>query len=174
MARNTKCPSCGLFFDRDQIPFIHVKNRYWHKSCWDAENAKAAQSELDLKALEEYVMKLFKLDYIDARIRKQMKDMMASYSFTYSGIHKTLIYWYEIKKNSIEKANGGLGIVPYVYKDAAKYFYTVFMAQQQNKDKDTSQFVKKGRTIRITPPERKVKPIRIIDLDALEEVENGE
>ena len=43
------------------------------------------------------------------------------------------------------------------------------MAQQQNKDKDANDFVKKGRAITITSPRRKVKKLKQIDLDILEE-----
>ena len=48
---------------------------------------------------------------------------------------KTLIYWYEIKGNSTEKANGGIGIIPYVYKDASEYYYSIYLAQIANRDK---------------------------------------
>jgi hypothetical protein len=77
------------------------------------------------------------------------------------------VYFYEIKGNSIDKANGGIGIVPYVYEDAKKYFYTIYMAQAQNQDKDIKSFVKKGITVKIAPPERKVKQKRLIDLEAI-------
>jgi len=170
MANKCKCPGCLLYFDRDKVEFVHLKNRYWHKTCFDAQNAKLDQDDKDLKVLEEYIMKLFKVEYIDARIRKQLKDMLANYGFTYSGIHKTLVYWYEVKKSSKEKANGGLGIVPFIYEPAKKYFYTVFMAREQNKDKDANDFVTKGRTVTITSPRRKVKQIKQINLDILEEV----
>ena len=48
---------------------------------------------------------------------------------------KSLVYFYQVKGNPISKANGALGIVPYVYQDAYNYYYSLFMAQQANKDK---------------------------------------
>ena len=81
MAKATKCPGCALYFDRDKIEFVHLKNRYWHKTCSDAAHSKLDQDVKDLKILEDYIMKLFKAEYIDARIRKQLKDMLANYGF---------------------------------------------------------------------------------------------
>jgi hypothetical protein len=167
MSRPVKCPGCSLFFDRDKIAFVQFKNRYWHKQCYDSMTQQSAQDDRDLKVLEEYIVKLLKLDCMNARIKKQIKDMRSEYGFTYSGILKSLQYFYEVRNNSIEKANGGVGIVPYVYEDAKKYFYTIYMAQQQNVDKSAEQYVKKGKKIIIAPPERKVKVVELIDLEAL-------
>ena len=36
MARLTKCPICELSFDRDKCEFVHHKNRYYHKVCYDS------------------------------------------------------------------------------------------------------------------------------------------
>ena len=69
-----------------------------------------------------------KIDYVDARIQLQIKQYINDYNFTYSGIRKALIYFYEIKGNSIDKANGGIGIVPYVYKNAYNYYLALWQA----------------------------------------------
>ena len=34
----------------------------------------------------------------------------------------TLKYFFEIKKNSIEKSKGSIGIIPYIYSEAALYY----------------------------------------------------
>ncbi len=169
MARPTKCPVCNLFFNRDQVAFVHHKNRYYHKSCYDKQIQQTVQDEKDLIILEDYIVHLLQLDCINARIRKQIKDMKDTYNFSYSGIHKSLEYFYEVKKNSIAKANGGIGIVPYVYEDAKNYYYTMYMAQEQNRGKDARAYIVKGRTVVIEPPQRKVKTIKTFDLDLLEE-----
>ena len=41
---------------------------------------------------------------------------------TYKGMNSTLIYFYDIKKNSTKGSNEGIGIIPYVYEEAKKYF----------------------------------------------------
>ena len=45
---------------------------------------------------------------------------------------KTLIYFYEVKHNTIDKSNGRIGIIEYVYNDASKYYYAIWQAQQIN------------------------------------------
>ena len=49
---------------------------------------------------------------------------------------KTLYWWYEIKGNSIENAQGGIGIIPYIYEDALKYYYSLYLAKIANEDKE--------------------------------------
>lgn len=80
---------------------------------------------------------------------------MAEYNFSYTGILKALIYFFEIKGNDIDKANDGIGIVPYIYKDAYNYYYSLWIAKQKNIDKDISNFIPKVKQITIKRPVRK-------------------
>ena len=64
---------------------------------------------------------------------------MTENNYTYSGILKTLKYWFEIKKGDLEKANGGIGIVPYVYDDAFLYWRGIWEAREKNKGTFESQ-----------------------------------
>ena len=68
-------------------------------------------------------------------------------------ILKSLIYFYQIKHNSIEKANGNIAIVPYIYKDAYNYFYELFLLEQQEMKIEE----KEEREIVIPPPKPKKK-----------------
>ena len=45
--------------------------------------------------------------------------------YTYLGIVRALEYHFVIKKGSIAKGKNGIGIVPYVYDDAQKYFDSI-------------------------------------------------
>ena len=101
-------------------------------------------------------MKLFKEDYINPRIRKQINDFMTTYNYTYSGMLKALIYFYDVKGNSIEKSHGGIGIIPYIYKDAYNYYYQLWEAQERNKEKDIGLFVPQVVEIKIKNPQRKI------------------
>jgi hypothetical protein len=40
----------------------------------------------------------------------------------YRGQLLTLKYFYEIKKNSVKKSNGSIGIIPFIYEDARCYY----------------------------------------------------
>ena len=153
-----KCIYCGVTFDRDKLPFIQVsQRRYAHQECSLSEDQKKDKEEQDKIDLENYILQLFKIDYVDAKIRKQIKQYREEYNYTYSGIHKALIYFYEVKGNSIEKANGGIGIVPYVYQNAYNYYLALWQAKQRNQDKVLVDYVPKVKEVVIPRPQRKVK-----------------
>ena len=92
--------------------------------------------------------------YINARVRKQMNDYIKEYQYTYSGMLKALIYFYEVKGNNKNKANGGIGIIPFIYKDAYNYYYNLWMIQQSNKDKNVIDYVPKLKEIKIPIPKK--------------------
>lgn len=50
-------------------------------------------------------------------------------NYSYSGMYKSLKYFFEIKGNPIEKANGGIGIIPWIWDDALKYWRALWEAQ---------------------------------------------
>ena len=158
MAHIVTCIYCKKKFDRDKYPFVQVSNRrYAHTECSMSDDQKKAKEELDKEALNNYIMKLFNTSYVDARVQKQIKQYVDEYNFTYSGIQKALTYFFEIKGNSLEKANGGIGIVPYVYKNAYNYYYALWQAQQKNEDKVVTDYVPNVKEIVIPRPQRKLK-----------------
>lgn len=56
-------------------------------------------------------MQLFKTDYVNPRIQKQIKKYTDEYHYTYSGIRKALYYHYEIRHGDLEKACGAIGML---------------------------------------------------------------
>ena len=46
-------------------------------------------------------MKLYNTDHVLPRIKQQIKKYVEEYGYTYSGIMKALIYYYEIKGNKL-------------------------------------------------------------------------
>ena len=81
--------------------------------------------------------------------------MKENKNYTYSGIYKSIVYWYEVKHGDVEKSYYGLGIVPYIYEQAYQYYYNIWLAQQNNKDKDIADYIPSQETIiRIRTPKR--------------------
>lgn len=113
------------------------------------------KEDLDKMKLEQYIKKLFHTDYVDPRIQKQIKNYIKEYNFTYSGILKSLVYFYEVKQNPVEKSNDGIGIVPWVYKQAFNYYYAIWLAQQKNTDKTVENYIPKETEIIIPRPKPK-------------------
>ena len=89
---------------------------------------------------------------------RQITDYRKNYNFTYSGMLKALVWWFEVKKNSVEAANGGIGILPYIYNDAKTYYYGLYLAQQANKNKQIRVQVEE---VEIAPPQVYVQPPRL-------------
>lgn len=158
MGHPVKCLYCGKTFDRDKEPWVKVTSkRYAHKACSMTQEELLSEEEKDKQELEKYIMKLFKINFINPLMKKQIKSYIKDYGYSYSGIQKSLQYFYEIKNNSIEKANGGIGIVPYVYDKAYKYYYALWEAQQKNENKDINLFVPKVKEVVIPVPKVKIK-----------------
>lgn len=129
-------------------------NKYVHKTCQELENQR---EKTDREKLEEYIKELFQISYIEPRVKAQIKKYVEEYNFTYSGMQKALYYHYEIKGGDKTKANGGIGIVPYVYQNAYNYFYELWLAQQKNKDVQIELYQPRVKEIIIPRPERKIK-----------------
>lgn len=83
-----------------------------------------------------------------------MNEYIREYQYTYSGMLKALVYFYEVKGNNKNKANGGIGIIPFIYKDAYNYYYNLWMIQQSNKDKNVIDYVPKLKEIKIPIPKK--------------------
>lgn len=100
-----------------------------------------------------------------------MNDYIKEYQYTYSGMLKALVYFYEVKGHDKNKANGGIGIIPFIYKDAYNYYYNLWMIQQSNKDKNVIDYVPKLKEIRIPIPKKEPRKRSVFTfLDEQEEL----
>ena len=157
MAHYVKCPKCGETFDRDIIQAVRINGRrYGHAKCYPDNNNFVPLVEKKIseeQKIKNYAKSILKEQYVAARVNKQIKDFLAE-GYTASGILKTLIYWYEIKHNDISKAMGGIGIVPYVYKQALDYYYNLYLAEMANVDKDIDEYRPKEIFISIDLPKK--------------------
>lgn len=154
-ADNITCAYCKKPLSKKDSNCILIENgKYVHKECQELEENR---EKTDKEKLEIYIKELFNLPYLDPRVKSQIKKYKEEYNFTYSGIQKALFYFYEIKNGDKSKANGGIGIVPYVYKDAYNYFYELWLAKQKNKDVQAKLYIPQIKEIVIKRPERKIK-----------------
>lgn len=173
MAHYVTCTICKKRFDRDKYPAVLVNTRrYAHASCAGALSEEQAKEEQDRQALEEYIIQLFNLKHMDGRITLQIKKFIQDYNYTYSGILRTLKYFYEVKKNDLSKSNNGIGIVPWVYQEAYNYYYNQWLLKQKNTDKNIEEYSPHYIDIVIKEPIRQPKKRKIFTfLD--EEVEDA-
>lgn len=149
-------------FDRDKEPFKQIsERRYAHLTCAIAAENEKSQAEKDKEDLENYIMNLLGEEFISPKVRKQISNYIETYNFTYSGMKKALVYFYEVKGNDKSKANGGIGIIPYVYRDAYNYYYSIWLANQKNEDKIVPNYKPIVREVRIPPPQLKPRKRRL-------------
>lgn len=160
MAHKVKCYYCGITFDRDKEPSEKVgARRYAHLKCYTDNEGQLREEDMDKKLLYDYLQKILGQDYNAAKVSKQINEFVEDKHYSYSGIYKTLYYFYDIKGGKREEAMGGIGIVPFVWDEAYKYYLGIHNANKINKDKDIEKIKNLTETIEIFSPkaERKIK-----------------
>lgn len=152
-----KCKYCGQTFDRVTTPFVQVSDRrYAHRECAISEQERITKEQKEKEELENYINFLLGTKTLSQKVRRQLKEYREEYHYTNTGMLKTLQYMYEIKHNSPEKMNGGVGIIGYTYQDAQNYYYKIWLANESNKDKKIEAFIPEVKEIKIETPVRKV------------------
>lgn len=160
-----KCPYCQNSFDANSEETVRPSaRRYAHKKCYEDAQVTKTKEQEDEEALYKYMKDKFKEDYAYVPLRSQVRKYIEQ-GYTYSGILKTLIYFFDKKGGSLEKSKGRIGIVPFVYVEASKYYKDVHDALQRNEGKDLNTFKGKERVITIVAPERKTKQKKLFDLE---------
>ena len=169
-----KCFICGQTFDRDKEPTVPVtKRRYAHKACADKAGAQTIQQEQAKAEFFQYLEKLFGKGYDYVVNSKLAEGYVNDYGFTYSGMQKALYYFYEVLQNDVSQAEGRIGIIPYAYEPAYRYFYDIWEKQQQNVGKNIKDYIPQQISVSIPEPHRQIKRPKVFTfLD--EEVTDGE
>ena len=171
MAHNVICAICGQKFDRDKVQAVkYGARRYAHYKCEPSGELVPLGEGADpeLQKLKDYINQLFGDKANWALINKQIKKFKETNGYSYSGMLKSLVYFFDVKHNSIDKTNGGIGIIEYCYQDAYNYYYNLFMAQQANKDKSLLTQIKE---IIIKPPQKRGTKRKLFDLGEFEDEE---
>jgi len=137
MSHIVKCRWCGVPFDTDNLEkdkWVMPKEKwYYHIDCWHEKETPGStkpDSKNKQDEFEVYRQNIFLFierdlkgicDY--ARITQQMTQFKTkNKDWTYKGMFLVLKWFYEIKKNDWNKANGGIGILPYVYYEGTEYW----------------------------------------------------
>lgn len=161
-----KCSICGQMFDRGSVQAVRTgARRYAHLSC-DPNNTDLVPLVIketdnpDYIKLMDYIKKIYgdKANY--PLIKKQIKKYIEEQKYSLSGILKSLVWFYDVKHNSVDGSNGGIGIVEYCYQDAYNYYLALFIAQQANADKVLDNEIKE---VTIAPPEMRGTKQKLID-----------
>ena len=100
---NVICAYCKKPLSKKDADCVMLDNgKYVHEACKVLEDSR---EKTEKEKLEEFLKELFQIPYIDARLKAQIKKYIEEYNYTYSGIQKALIYYYDIKGG--DKVCGG-------------------------------------------------------------------
>lgn len=159
-----KCHICGKvgaqgrhnYEDRFTCLACEPMTDYYHVDDFEIINGEVKRTvALSGKTESEQRWVLINIIYtiFDNEINQKVFSLIPRYlkkGYTYLGMVRALEYHYFIRKSSKEKANNSIGIIPYVYDDAQKYFekinsrhYLQYLSHANNIDKPAPVIEKK-------------------------------
>lgn len=126
----------------------------------------------DRDALWYYIYRLFGQYSEDKPVSDWNVTQMMKFKnqgMTYKGQLLTLKYFFEIKKSSVEKSNGSIGIIPWIYSEAAEYYAQKEKEQKTISDAIKAQLEKDRVEIKYNPSNyiNKKKKKKEIDLNSI-------
>ena len=124
---------------------VRIDNKNFHPHC--------AKIYADKKELAETICRIFKLKAPGPR-NNAFISKYASEGMTYEGMTRALMCFYDVQKNSIDKSNGGIGIVPWVYEDANRYY-----ERKENMEKQLEEAIEYSKNNQ--PQEEKTRKVRV-------------
>lgn len=165
MARKVKCPECGTFNDKENA--VYHNSKYYCKVCYDNKMREAQ----DYRNLIAYICELYQLDAPTGWMLKQIKDFKEQFKYTYKGIKTTLHYFYEIQEGNDVADSMGIGIVPFIYDEAKKFYIDKKAVKDSVYNCDLDELQNNKRIVKKQiinkPSENKYKDIALIDIEKL-------
>ena len=102
-----------------------------------------------------------KEEELPAKVYAVSEDYIKKYNFSFDGMYQTLVYLNEIIKK--ELTGDIVGIIPYYYTEAEKYYKNLEKVEEMNKDMDISKMYQK-KTIVIQPKRSNHNQIDITEI----------
>lgn len=170
-----ECRICHEQIDKEKDDWIKpVNNYYYHKKCYQDWKQSKPLIDAEWKPfIYDFISRDLKQSYnyhmIEAQLKKFLKENM-----TMKGIYFALKYFYEVKHNNWDKGNGGIGIVPYIYKESCTYWATQerinngIVAEIERQLREVTE-----RNQTVVVKKKTQKKVRI-DLSAIAEMEDDE
>lgn len=156
------CLYCNKKFNIKE-PHYKVINRYAHEKCYLEHYNE--EEELAKDEIWQYLTKVLKMDAKFTTVDRQRQEYIAK-GCTNVGILNALKYYYEVVRGSVEKSQNRIGIVPYVYDEAQKY-YRDLEKEKERVGKNVKKWLKKEVVELKITGNRKKKEKDYIDLDSI-------
>lgn len=132
-----QCRYCKVPIDRDHQDDWVERSRGWtyHKDCYEkilaakqrVKEKGVSSGEEDEDTWLDSIYDLLKCDlkcqFDWRKIMSQWEHFLRRGTMTPKGIYFAVKYYYDIRHGDPKKSEGGIGIVPYIYEEAAQYWY---------------------------------------------------
>ena len=154
------CAFCGeKTVDKKSSNYIRYKDKNFHKECG------LKQQEKD--NFFKYVCEIFKLKSPGPKIYSQANSFVQYKHYTYKGMQYTLEYIYKViqKKDNQPFDAKSIGLIPYYYEEAKKYF-TKIEIKKENNQKILNNITSNQQIINV-PFRDKEKELFIYDIENL-------
>lgn len=121
-----KCRICHQPIDKNGNDWCMPSvNYYYHIKCyndWKATEPDPDELKLWIDRITSFLGQDLKVSYNYKKCENQITKYIKTNKYTAKGIFFALKYFYEVKHNSWEKSNDGIGIVPYIYEESCNYW----------------------------------------------------
>lgn len=161
-----KCPYCKKEFNKDKVANVHVKNRYYHAECYE----KFQSDDVLVEKIQNKAKSLFGSHYSYAKVAKQIRSLQEQ-GKSLESIFNAIVYWYDVKDGDTDKANGGIGIIEYIYPESERYWKEKREDKEKNLNADYASFLLEDKDEFVISPKpfRKPKRVRLFKLVQKEE-----
>lgn len=182
------CPYCGKNVNKEDKDAIKntIKGldlrRYYHLECHQKAKVEPKEEWPEFKRKSEedegytlWTTNMYDYLLIEQRIipdmvliKVQTRNFMRK-GMRPKGMYNALRYFYEVvKKDAIDKSNGGIGIVPHVYEDARAYWENRQLKEHNIVEQINNQIeqMEKKKTI-LLKKKKKIKKGMEIDWDEI-------
>ncbi len=140
-----KCLFCNSYFDRETVPCVKIGRRYAHKTCVEGNQELTAEYQ-EKESFWAYIKKIYGSKYNFQLINTQATQYIEAYHYTWKSMENALRWFYEVKKGNIDEGNGGIGIIPFIYDEANKYYEQMNLTKAKNEKKGGSSVVVEVQT----------------------------
>ena len=135
MSHIVKCRICKQAFDTELLDkdlwTMPSKGWYYHKECYTNWKVSSTHDDEEWKLLiYDFLARDLKVSYNYHMCEAQRKKFISQNKYTNKGIYFTLKYFYELQKGEWDKGKGGIGIIPFVYKEATEYWTKLEIAKR--------------------------------------------
>lgn len=133
-----KCAMCGGTIAEGKGYIL--KGQVYHEKC--------ANETLDRQELYDFCCSTWGLTEPDEKLVSQIK-YFRSQGYEYKAMKYTLRYFFEVKHER-KTEEPSIGIIPYIYNEAEKYFKAYLVKQKEIEEKAKLQKAKEVKVVKVT------------------------